>query len=136
MSTQLDAYAPDEILGKAYDARLMGRLVDYLEPYRGQVVVARAALLLLSITAVAPAIMVKFVIDHSITPVDRGNDLSRRRVQAPCRSASRSFFVLMAPALLRYGQNVLVTSVGQRAMRDLRAELFGHLERLSLSFFE
>ena len=136
MSTQLDAYAPDEILGRAYDARLVRRLGHYLEPYRGQVILALAGLLLLTITAVAPAILIKLVIDNAITPVVEGTLSISDGITLLAELGLLFFFVLVARALLRYGQNMLVMSIGQRAMRDLRAELFAHIEGLSLSFFD
>jgi len=136
VSAQLDAYAPDDVIGRAYDARLVRRLGQYLGPYRGQVIVALAGLLLLTITAVAPAILIKLVIDNAITPVVEGTLSINDGITLLAELGLVFLIVLVARALLRYGQNMLVMSIGQRAMRDLRAELFGHIEGLSLSFFD
>jgi ATP-binding cassette subfamily B protein len=136
MSAALDAYAPDEVLGRAYDARLVRRLGGYLTPYRGQVIVAMAGLLLLTITAVAPAILTKLVIDNAITPVVQGTLGTTEGITLLAQLAFLYVFVLVARAVLRYGQNMLVMSIGQKAMRDLRAQLFAHIESLSLSFFD
>ena len=137
MTATLDAYAPDEVMGKAYDARLVRRLGRYLMPYRGAVLVALGGLLLLTITAVAPAILTKLIIDNAITPVvQRDAQRERRHHAASCSSAVVYVFVIASRAALRYGQNLLVMSVGQKAMRDLRVELFAHIESLSLSFFD
>src|SRR5213592_4059648 len=62
----------DEILGKAYDARLMRRLLGYLRPYRGLVVVALLILLGLSLADVAPPIIAKFIVDNAIAPAVSG----------------------------------------------------------------
>ncbi|MBI2983840.1 MAG: hypothetical protein HYY42_06665 [Chloroflexi bacterium] len=62
----------DEILGKAYDARLMRRLLRYVRPYAGLVVVALVLLLVLSATQIAPPIIAKFIIDQAITPAVAG----------------------------------------------------------------
>lgn len=136
MSAQLDAYAPDEVLGRAYDARLVRRLGHYLQPYRGQVIVALAGLLLLTITAVAPAILIKLVIDNAITPVVEGTLSIDDGITLLAELGLVFLVVIVVRALLRYGQNMLVMSIGQRAMRDLRSELFAHIEGLSLSFFD
>jgi ATP-binding cassette, subfamily B, multidrug efflux pump len=136
VSAAIDAYAPDEVMGRAYDARLVRRLGHYLEPYRGQVIVALAGLLLLTITAVAPAILIKLVIDNAITPVVQGTLSINDGITLLAELGLVFFFVLVTRALLRYGQNILVMSIGQHAMRDLRAELFAHIEGLSLSFFD
>jgi ATP-binding cassette subfamily B protein len=136
VSAQLDAYAPDEVLGRAYDARLVRRLGHYLQPYRGQVIVALAGLLLLTITAVAPAILIKLVIDNAITPVVEGTLSIDDGITLLAELGLVFLVVIVVRALLRYGQNMLVMSIGQRAMRDLRSELFAHIEGLSLSFFD
>jgi ATP-binding cassette subfamily B protein len=126
----------DEILGKAYDARLMRRLVGYLRPYTVGVVVALVMLLGLSATQVLPPIIAKFIIDSAITP-------TVAREIAPAEGVTRLGLlgvlylgVLTANAVLRYGQSMLTTVVGQRAMYDLRLELFRHLQFLPLSFFD
>jgi len=136
VSTQLDAYAPDDVIGRAYDARLVRRLGHYLSPYRGQVIVALAGLLLLTVTAVAPAILIKLVIDNAITPVVEGTLSINDGITLLAELGLLFLVVIVGRALLRYGQNMLVMSIGQRAMRDLRAEMFAHIEGLSLSFFD
>src|SRR5881397_1775994 len=61
-------FQEDEILGKAYDARLMRRLLGYLRPYRGLVIVALVILLGLSVSDVASPIIAKFIVDTAIAP--------------------------------------------------------------------
>ncbi len=136
MTAALDAYAPDEIFGKAYDARLVRRLGGYVMPYKLQVVVALVGLLLLTITAVAPALLTKLIIDSAIAPAIAGTVSPSAAFTSLIWLGSLYLAALSARALLRYGQNMLVMVIGERAMRDLRAELFAHLELLSLSFFD
>src|SRR5207245_8467567 len=62
----------DEILGKAYDARLMRRLLGYLRPYRGLVVLGLGIILGLSVTEAAPPVLAKFIVDNAITPAVNG----------------------------------------------------------------
>ena len=88
MSAALDAYAPDEVMGRAYDARLVRRLWRYLLPYRRAVLVALGGLLLLTITAVAPAILTKLIIDSAITPVVNGTLGSRSSFSWPSCTSS------------------------------------------------
>ena len=136
MTAVLDAYAPDEVFGKAYDARLVRRLGRYLVPYRRLVAIALVGLLLLTLTAVAPAVLTKLIIDSAITPAVQG---TASTADALSRLVLLGLVYLGAVAsrgVLRYAQNMLVMVIGQRAMRDLRAELFAHLEGLSLSFFD
>jgi ATP-binding cassette subfamily B protein len=131
-------FQEDEILGKAYDARLMRRLLTYLRPYRAPVVLALVVLLGLSFVEIAPPIVARLIIDSAIAPAigpaaTITPDEGVRRL-APLGLAFLA--LLAAGAFLRYGQNILTTYVGQRAMYDLRVQLFGHLQHLSLSFFD
>ena len=136
MTAALDAFTPDEVYGKAYDARLLRRLARYLRPYRGQVVIALTGLILLTVTAVAPAVLTKLIIDTAITPVIQGTARAADGLAHLAGLGLLYLAALMGRAVLRYGQNMLVMSIGQRAMRDLRSELFAHIESLSLSFFD
>lgn len=136
MSGVLDAYAPDEVFGRAYDRRLVQRLAHYLVPYRALVLIALAGLLLLTVTAVAPAVLTKLIIDNAITPAIQGS-ISAGDAQSRLVWLGLLYLAAVAGrAVLRYAQNMLVMVIGERAMRDLRAELFGHLESLALSFFD
>jgi ATP-binding cassette subfamily B multidrug efflux pump len=129
-------FQEDEILGKAYDARLMRRLVGYLRPYLGWVIAALVLLLVLSLTQIAPPIIAKYVIDAAIAPViagEIGRDEGLARLGA---LGALYLFVLLVNALARYAQSLITAMVGQRAMYDLRVELFRHLQFLPLSFYD
>jgi len=117
----------EEALGKAYDARLMRRLLRYLRPYRGAVALAVALLLTSAALQLLGPWITSLVLDHAIP---RG-DL---RFLATLTGA---FFgsILLAFAF-EYAQTVLTTWIGQRVMYDLRREIFGHLQRLSLPYFD
>ena len=126
----------DEILGKAYDARLMRRLLGYLRPYRGLVILGLGIILGLSVTEAAPPVLAKFIVDNAITPAVNGQigvDEGLSRL-APLGLAYIA--VLLVSSSLRYGQNMLASYVGQNAMYDLRVQLFAHLQGLSLTFFD
>ncbi len=126
----------DEILGKAYDARLMRRLLRYVRPYGGLVVVALVLLLVLSATQIAPPIIAKFIIDQAITPAVAGQITPAEGLATLGLLGMLYLAILVANAGVRYGQGMLTAYVGQRAMYDLRIELFRHLQFLPLSFFD
>jgi ATP-binding cassette subfamily B protein len=119
-------FQEDEILGKAYDARLMRRLLTYLRPYRVHVVAAIVLLLLTAVADLAGPYFVKVAIDRYIQV---GDLAGVNRVAA--------FFLgtLALGVLFRYGQNYITQIAGQNVMLDLRMELFTHLQRLAVSFF-
>src|SRR6266540_5552784 len=126
----------DEILGKAYDARLTQRLIGYLAPYKVWVIVSLLLLLAMSLAQIAPPIIAKFIVDQAIIPAVNG-ELGRDEAFGRLALLGALYLaVLSAGAGLRFGQSLLTTWVGQRAMYDLRLELFRHLQFLSLGFFD
>ena len=126
----------DEILGKAYDARLTRRLVSYLGPYKPEVALAIVLLFLMSATQILPPVLAKFIIDGAIAPAVSG-EIAREEGFARLAMLGLGYIVVLAAAsALRFWQSVLTTSIGQRAMYDLRLQLFRHLQFLSLSFFD
>lgn len=126
----------DEILGKAYDARLMRWLLGYLRPYVAWIALAIAILFALSLAEIAPPIVAKFIIDNAITPAVAGSVPLEEGLARLVPLGATYLAVLLAGAGLRYVQTVLMSYVGQRAMYDLRVQLFRHLQHLALSFFD
>jgi ATP-binding cassette, subfamily B, multidrug efflux pump len=117
----------DEVLGKAYDARLMRRLLPFIRPYRW-VVLAAIALLFAegALQLVGPA-LTRHVIDVALPARDEG-----RVVGAALLFAG----ALLLQFACGYGETVLTGLLGQRVMRDLRAALFAHLQRLPVAYFD
>jgi ATP-binding cassette subfamily B multidrug efflux pump len=119
--------ADDEILGKAYDARLMRRLLRYLWPYRWQAALALAAIITGSVLQLAPPFLMKQAIDQHIA-VGRLDGLGV--------VAAQYLAVLLASFGLEYLQTWLMQMTGQRIMFDLRMEIYEHLQRLDLRFYD
>jgi ATP-binding cassette subfamily B protein len=117
----------EEILGKAYDARLMRRLLRYLRPYRRQVAIALAAIISASVLQLAQPYLMKIAIDRYIAAGDfAGLD----------RIALAFLAILLASFGLEYLQTWVLQMTGQRIMFDMRTEIYGHLQRLDLQFFD
>ena len=117
----------EEALGKAYDARLMRRLLRYLRPYRGAVALAVVLLLASAALQLLGPWITRLVLDHAIPQ----RDLRLLAILTAALLGS----ILLAFAF-EYAQTVLTAWIGQRVMYDLRREIFNHLQRLSLSFFD
>ena len=117
----------DEIIGKAYDGRLMRRLLTYLSPYRGQVGFAVAAIVAHSALELAPPYLTKIVIDEYIP----AGDLSGLGTIA----ALFLLTVLVAFAL-EYLQTSTMQAIGQRIMLDLRMQIHGRLQQLDVRFYD
>jgi ATP-binding cassette subfamily B protein len=117
----------EEILGKAYDARLMRRLLRYLRPYTRQVAIALAAIISASVLQLAQPYLMKIAIDRYIAAGDfAGLD----------RIALAFLAILVASFGLEYLQTWVLQMTGQRIMFDMRTQIYGHLQRLDLQFFD
>lgn len=117
----------EEAFGKAYDGVLMRRLLRYLEPYRWQVVPAVALLVSLAGMQIVGPWLVQLALDEAV-PAANG------------RLVALLAIAYMASAIvafgLEYGQLLVTTWLGQSVMRDLRREIFAHLQRLDLRFYD
>ena len=110
-------FQEDEILGKAYDARLMRRLLGYLRPYRGLVIVALVILLGLSVADVAPPIIAKFIVDNAIAPAVSHEIPADEGFARLGPLALVYVAVLLLSSGFRYAQSMLASYVGQEPHR-------------------
>src|SRR6478672_7754077 len=117
----------EEILGKAYDARLMRRLLRYLRPYTMYVAIALTAIISASVLQLAQPYIMKLAIDRYIATGD---------LQGLNRIALIFFAVLVGSFTLEYLQTWVLQMTGQRIMFDLRTEIYEHLQRLDMRFFD
>lgn len=122
-----DNYHEEEALGKAYDARLMRRLLTYLRPYRAAVAAAAIMLLVVSLLQVAVPHIMKIAIDDYIGPKDLDGLTNIILLFAA---------VLVVGAAVRYVQTYLTIWVGQKVLHDIRRQVFAHLQGLNLAFYD
>ena len=101
-------------------------LAALLAPYRWRVAAMLVSLLIATATALAPAPLAKLAIDDGI----RRHDVGRLDLIVGAFLLSAVLY-----GLASYAQTYLVGWVGQRALQDLRVELFAHLQRLSIGFY-
>jgi len=121
------SFHEEEVLGKAYDARLMRRLLTYLRPYKPQVALALAAIITGSVLQLAQPYLMKLAIDRYIANRDlRGVD----------RIAIAYFFILLGSFVLEFAQTWTLQMTGQRIMYDMRLQIYGHLQRIDLQFYD
>ena len=117
----------EDALGKAYDARLMRRLLGYVRPYRRLVLGALALLFADGALQLVGPFLTRRVIDVALPAGDLGM----------VRTAAAIYLVsLLFQFGFSYGETLLTSLLGQRVMRDLRVEIFSHLQRLSIAFFD
>jgi len=117
----------DDILGKAYDRKLMRRLLVYTRPYRALMYGAFALLCIEGAIQVVGPLLTRRVIDVAVPT---------HNLRIVIVSTTLFFLALLTEFVMSYGQTWLTSLLGQRVMRDLRMEIFGHLQRLSVSYFD
>ena len=135
------AHQEEEVLGKAYDSRLMKRLLWYLKPYKWQTSIALAAIFLKVGADVLGPYLTRLVIDRYLapvknlhTPLDRF--LSSDAMVGIAQVAALYVGLMLFSFLLEYLQTYFMQWTGQKVMFDLRSQIFRHLQRLHVGFYD
>ena len=116
----------DEILGKPYDLRLMKRFMAYCRPYIKQIAASVLLLIVISMLQLSGPYLVKVAIDSYIL---KGNRTGLNLI------VTAYLIVLFFTFILEYMKDYIMQLSGQKIMFDIRADLFAHLQKMSLSFF-
>jgi ATP-binding cassette subfamily B protein len=117
----------EQALGKAYDTRLMLRLLRYIKPYRKSAVLAILYIIAASILSVVQPYLTKIAIDRYISQGDYAG---------LTRLALAYLATLIAAFAFTYGQTWVMNVMGQKIMYDLRMQIFRHLQKLDVAFFD
>ncbi len=120
-------FEEDEILGKAYDARLMRRLGVFIQPYWRRLALAMGLLFGAAFAELLPPYLVSTAIDG---PIAAHNPAGMLPIFALYLGALTVAFAC------RYGQTYIMQSTGQQVMVDIRMRIFSHIQSMSLSFFD
>src|SRR5256712_3432184 len=131
----------EEVLGKAYDSRLMKRLLTYLRPYRWQTGIALGSILLKVGADVLGPYLTHVVIDRYLAPVPGLHTpfdffLSKNPFTGVAQVALLYVGLLMFSFLLEYLQTYFMQWAGQMVMFDLRSQIFRHLQRMHIGFYD
>jgi ATP-binding cassette subfamily B multidrug efflux pump len=132
----MSSHHEEEQLSKLYDSQAARRLLHYLAPYQRLVVGALALTIVLNLVRQIGPLLVKWALDDYIKPASEG--------QLPVMTAFEGILWLALAYLLSlvvtlsfgYFQDVLLNTIGQRVMYDLRAEIFQKLQTIELSFYD
>jgi ATP-binding cassette subfamily B protein len=140
---QKKPHKPDEDpVGKVYDSRLARRLAHYLRPYWIQATVSALSVTLKSISDVTGPYLVKVGIDRYLTgkPGPATNWLTRRLPADPYNGitelAAIYLAALLSAYLFQFIQTYLMQWTGQKIMFDLRRDIFRHMQRMHIGFFD
>jgi len=132
----------EDPVGKVYDARLVRRLAHYLRPYWIQATVSALSVTLKSLSDVTGPYLVKVAIDRYLTgtPGPSTNWLTRRLPADPyagiTRLAAIYLVALLSAYLFEFIQVYLMQWTGQKIMFDLRRDIFRHMQRMHIGFFD
>ena len=152
MSSETDVRA-EESLGKAYDARLMRRLLAYLRPYRGLALGALGLMLVSSVGQLFGPVATAVAFDLFLAPATgasnrrsgvsehvaswlAGLGLHPTPIQGLTWIAAAWVAVLALTFVALWSQGYLLQTMGQRVLADLREDVFARLQRLDLAFFD
>jgi ATP-binding cassette, subfamily B, multidrug efflux pump len=122
-----DEQDQEEVLGKAYDARLMKRLIKYLKPYKNWVILAIFLTVGVALLSTIRPYLTKIAIDEYIVNGDKTGLLNIILILLG---------TLVFQGLVQYSMTYLTQWIGQKTIFDLRMELFRHIQKFSMSFFD
>jgi ATP-binding cassette subfamily B protein len=130
----------EEVLGKAYDSRLMKRLLQYLRPYKGAVGISLVSILFKAGADVLGPYLVAVEIDHYLVPVPRRTPfdsfLSPNPYVGIAEIAGMYVGLIIFSFLLDYLQTYFMQWAGQMVMFDLRKQIFRHLQHMHIGFYD
>jgi ATP-binding cassette, subfamily B, multidrug efflux pump len=131
----------EEVLGKAYDGRLMRRLLTYLRPYKWHVAVALGAIILKSVADVLGPFLTKIAIDKYLAKSPNshswiGDRLSPTPLTGIAQIGGLYVGLLILTFTFEFIQTYLMQWTGQKVMFDLRRQIFRHLQEMHVAFFD
>src|ERR1700689_5131937 len=132
----------DDVVGKAYDNRLMGRLLTYLRPYKLQAIISLVAILLKAGADVLGPYLTKIAVDRYMTARPASHPAAITRWLSPnamvgiTQLASIYLAALVLSYLLEFVQTYLMQWTGQKVMFDMRSQIFRHIQSMHVSFFD
>ena len=132
----------DDVIGKAYDSRLMRRLLVYLKPYKLQVGISLVAILFTALADVLGPYLTKVAVDLYMTRSAATKSsfwtrhLSHNPITGITQIAGIYFGSLVFIYVLAFVQTYLMQWTGQKVMYDLRSQIFRHIQRMHVAFFD
>jgi len=126
----------EEPSGKIYDARVARRLLTYLKPYRGTVLTALSMTIGLSLVRQVGPLLSKLAIDWYVAPAASGKLSIEVAMTGVLYLALAYLGSLLTILLVSYFQTLLLNTIGQRVMYDLRQQIFARLQGIELAFYD
>ena len=133
--------AEEEILGKAYDSRLMRRLLTYLRPYKVQTGIALVAIILKALADVVGPYLTKIAVDKYLIQPGKSAGILDRYLSSTAitgigQIASLYVATILFSFVLEFAQTYFMQWTGQKVMFDLRSQIFRHLQFMHIGFYD
>ncbi|HED08968.1 MAG TPA: ABC transporter ATP-binding protein, partial [Ignavibacteria bacterium] len=122
-----DYQKDEEILGKAYDSKLMKRLLSYIKPYRKHIIIVIIINIIVAALGPVRPILTKIAIDKYIANSDYHGLLIIGLLLLA---------TLLLQAVIQYFLTYFMQYLGQKIIYDLRSQLYTHIQKLALKFFD
>jgi ATP-binding cassette subfamily B protein len=120
----------EEIFGKVFDSKIMGRIWSFVQPYRRQMIIAVFAVLTFTASQIVIPLLIRYAIDHGMAPGSTAD-------HSAMRFAIIGFLVaILVNYVASYVQETVVGGVAEEVLFDIRKAMFVHLQRVSLSFMD
>ncbi|HLZ92469.1 MAG TPA: ABC transporter ATP-binding protein [Candidatus Acidoferrum sp.] len=126
----------EEALGKAYDSRLMRRLMEYMRPYKWRVILALSLVAIVTPLELAPPGIFQIAIDRYFSPALKGILPESRAWNGVAVLSVLYLLVLIFDFFAQYVQIRIMQRVGQQTMYDMRTGIFSHLQRLPMTYYD
>lgn len=119
----------EEMFGRAFDNSILRRIWAFVRPYRARVVITIAAMLIFTGTQLLIPLIIRYAIDQGMNPA---------RTDRSAQLAAVGAFVLaiLVNFAAGYMQETVVGKVAETVLFDIRRAMFGHLQKVSLSFMD
>src|SRR5205809_1813806 len=127
MSTAVKQFHEEEAIGKTYDWQIARRLLRYLKPYLRLLIPALGLTLVLNLLGILQPKFTQYAIDWFIIP---------RKTEGVTHFACFFFACQLARFIFSYFQSVLLNSIGQYVMFDLRREIYDKLQHQEVAYFD
>jgi ATP-binding cassette subfamily B protein len=119
----------EEVFGKAYDPKIVRRIWAFVRPYRGQVAISVAAVLVFTLSQLTIPLIIRYAIDHGMTPGGLDSSVLGWAIGVFA-------FVILVNYAANYIQELVIGRVAENVLFNMRRAMFAHLQKVSLGFMD
>jgi len=126
---RVQTLSSEDTFGKVFDGHVVRRFVAFLKPYRRRIYLAIGAVVIFTLTQLSVPLIIRHIVDKALTA---GADAERLLLIA----VAGFFGVALVNYVSNYVQTIVVARIAEHILQDLRAAMYGHLQKVSLAFMD